>query len=159
MLPSPSPNICTSMWRARVTNFSTNTPASPKLALPCLRTAETQVASSLEVLCMSWNLHTADCSSFELLLPSQPALQGRSGTVRMNRCDCNQPHTKADSECDTCCIGFKLYGTHGPYQHRVCCRACGLELHCTQHRLYVTTLLLQHRRAYAWKDLCTSSAF
>ena len=37
MVPLPSPKICTSMCRARCTYFSTNTPESPKLALPCLQ--------------------------------------------------------------------------------------------------------------------------
>ena len=36
-LPSPSPKIWTSMCRALCTYFSMNTPASPKLALPCLK--------------------------------------------------------------------------------------------------------------------------
>ncbi len=40
MVPLPSPKICTSMCRARCTYFSTNTPESPKLALPCLQHLE-----------------------------------------------------------------------------------------------------------------------
>ena len=55
IFPSPSPNICTSMWRARCRYFSTNTPASPKLALPCLHvhtvTAAVRAFKCLNVCC------------------------------------------------------------------------------------------------------------
>ena len=46
MCPSPSPKIWTSMWRACSTYFSTNTPASPKLAWHCLQGHQGRAAAS-----------------------------------------------------------------------------------------------------------------
>ena len=50
--PFPSPKIWISMWRALWTNFSTKTPASPKLALPCLQ-SEMQVSHRQKIIAPS----------------------------------------------------------------------------------------------------------